>query len=77
VRRSGRGKKSTLRFINADKHAPYSAAIVQLKDSKLSGGELPHRPVQYLNNILKQDHRAIKRRIRAGGAQLPIAKRFI
>jgi IS6 family transposase len=24
-----------------------------------------HRPVQYLNNILEQDHRAIKRRIRA------------
>src|SRR5438034_11043713 len=24
-----------------------------------------HRPVQYLNNILEQDHRAIKKRIRA------------
>src|ERR1700719_1694409 len=24
-----------------------------------------HRPVQYLNNILEQDHRAIKRRVRA------------
>jgi transposase, IS6 family len=24
-----------------------------------------HRPVQYLNNVLEQDHRAIKRRIRA------------
>jgi hypothetical protein len=24
-----------------------------------------HRPVQYLNNILKQDHRAIKRRVKA------------
>jgi transposase-like protein len=24
-----------------------------------------HRPVQYLNNILEQDHRAIKRRVNA------------
>jgi transposase-like protein len=24
-----------------------------------------HRPVQYLNNVLEQDHRAIKRRMRA------------
>jgi transposase-like protein len=24
-----------------------------------------HRPVQYLNNILEQDHRAIKRRVKA------------
>jgi len=24
-----------------------------------------HRPVQYLNNVLKQDHRAIKRPVRA------------
>jgi hypothetical protein len=26
---------------------------------------LQHRPVQYLNNILEQDHRAIKRRVKA------------
>ncbi len=24
-----------------------------------------HRPIQYLNNILEQDHRAIKRRVKA------------
>ena len=24
-----------------------------------------HRPVQYLNNVLEQDHRPIKRRVRA------------
>jgi transposase, IS6 family len=24
-----------------------------------------HRPVQYLNNVLEQDHQAIKRRVRA------------
>ena len=30
-----------------------------------SGGELLTSPVQYLNNVLEQDHRAIKRRVRA------------
>src|SRR5271166_4057910 len=29
------------------------------------GEDCRHRPVQYLNNVLEQDHRAIKRRIRA------------
>jgi DDE domain len=36
------------------------------KHTVLVGGmECHHRPVQYLNNILEQDHRAIKRRCRA------------
>ena len=30
-----------------------------------SGENCRHRPVQYLNNVLEQDHRAIKRRVRA------------
>jgi transposase-like protein len=28
-------------------------------------GNCGHRPVQYLNNVLEQDHRAIKRRVKA------------
>jgi transposase, IS6 family len=39
------------RVINTDKHAAYPRCT--------------HRPVQYLNNVLEQDHRAIKRRVRA------------
>ena len=29
-----------------------------------------HRPVQYLNNVLEQDHRAIKRRVKASRVRL-------
>jgi hypothetical protein len=38
-----------------------------------------HRPVQYLNNILEQDHRAIKRRINAkqGFREFQAARRTI
>ena len=38
-----------------------------------------HRPVQYLNNILEQDHRAIKRRVNAKQdfRQFPAARRTI
>ena len=38
-----------------------------------------HRPVQYLNNILEQDHRAIKRRVKAkqGFREFHAARRTI
>jgi transposase, IS6 family len=38
-----------------------------------------HRPVQYLNNILEQDHRAIKRRVNAkqGFREFQAARRTI
>jgi transposase, IS6 family len=53
------------RVINTDKHAGYPAAIVQLKAKETLEENCRHRPVQYLNNVLEQDHRAIKRRVRA------------
>ena len=53
------------RVINTDKHAGYPPAIVQLKAEGALEENCRHRPVQYLNNVLEQDHRAIKRRIRA------------
>jgi IS6 family transposase len=40
-------------------------AIVNLQTRGDLSQECHHRPVQYLNNILEQDHRAIKRRCRA------------
>jgi transposase, IS6 family len=55
----------TPRVINTDKHASYPPAIVQLKDEGVLEENCQHRPVQYLNNVLEQDHRAIKRRVRA------------
>jgi transposase, IS6 family len=52
------------RVINTDKHAAYPPAIVELKADRVLE-KCTHRPVQYLNNVLEQDHRAIKRRVRA------------
>ena len=53
------------RVINTDKHAGYPPAIAQLKAEGALEENCRHRPVQYLNNVLEQDHRAIKRRVRA------------
>src|SRR6266478_924825 len=53
------------RVINTDEHAGYPPAIVRLKAEETLEENCRHRPVQYLNNVLEQDHRAIKRRVRA------------
>jgi transposase-like protein len=53
------------RVINTDKHNGYPPAIVNLRTRGVLSQKCHHRPVQYLNNILEQDHRAIKRRCRA------------
>ena len=53
------------RVINTDEHAAYPPAIVWLKSVGTLEENCRHRPVQYLNNVLEQDHRAIKRRVRA------------
>src|ERR1700687_4886839 len=61
----GRANHPTPRVINTDKHAAYPPAIAELKADGVLDENSKHRPVQYLNNILEQDHRAIKRRVRA------------
>jgi IS6 family transposase len=61
----GTANHTTPRVINTDKHPAYPPAIVQLKDEGVLEENCQHRPVQYLNNLLEQDHRAIKRRVRA------------
>src|SRR5580704_10083582 len=53
------------RVINTDEHAAYPPAIVRLKSVGALEENCRHRPLQYLNNVLEQDHRAIKRRMRA------------
>jgi len=53
------------RVINTDEHAGYPPAIMQLKAEEALEENCRHRPVQYLNNLLEKDHRAIKRGIRA------------
>jgi transposase, IS6 family len=53
------------RVINSDKYAAYPPAITVLQAAGDLADNCQHRPVQYLNNVLEQDHRAIKRRINA------------
>ena len=53
------------RVINTDGHAAYPPAVAQLKAEGALAEVYRHRPVPYLNNVLEQDHRAIKRRINA------------
>jgi len=53
------------RVINTDGHAAYSPAIAQLKSEGALDSGCQHQPVPYLNNVLEQDHRTIKRRVNA------------
>jgi transposase InsO family protein len=50
------------RVINTDLAPIYSSAIPDSKKEGTLRNRCRHRPVQYLNNILEQDHRAIKHR---------------
>ena len=53
------------RAINTDNAKCYPPAIDESKEEGVLRWCCRNRPVQYLNNILDQDHRAIKKRIRA------------
>ena len=53
------------RVINTERAPLYGSAISGVKQEGILRRRCHHRPVQYLNNILEQDHRAIKRRVKA------------
>ena len=53
------------RVINVDRNPSYPKAISDLKRTGELGRQCRCRPVRYLNNIVEQDHRAVKRRIGA------------
>jgi len=53
------------RVINTDQARLYGSAIAAVKAEETLRPCCRHRPVQYLNNILEQVHRAIKRRVKA------------
>ena len=53
------------RVINTDLARTYPSAISALQKSGVIRRRCRHRPVQYLNNIIEQDHRFIKKRINA------------
>jgi transposase, IS6 family len=54
------------RVINVDKNAAYPLAINNLKESELLPGTTELRQVKYLNNLIEQDHRFIKRIVNPG-----------
>ena len=53
------------RVVNVDRNPAYPRAIEELKGTRELGRCCHCRPVRYLNNIVEQDHRTIKRRVRA------------
>jgi transposase-like protein len=67
------------RVINTDLAPIYTSAIPDSKREGTLRNRCRHRPVRYLNNILEQDHRAIKRRVNAkqGFREFQAARRTI
>ncbi|MGH0498939.1 IS6 family transposase [Bacillus wiedmannii] len=67
------------RVITVDKNPAYPIAIQELKEEKQMPEGIKLRQVKYLNNIVEQDHRFIKKRIRPmlGLKSLRTAKRII
>lgn len=55
---------SSPRVITMDKNPAYPVAIRELKEGKSMPEGIQIRQVRYLNNIVEQDHRFIKKRIR-------------
>jgi len=53
------------RVINVDGHPAYASAIAELKQSGELGRRCRCRTAPYLNNVIEQDHRFIKKRITA------------
>jgi len=53
------------RVLNTDLAPIYGSTILDIKKGGTLRSSCRHSPVQYLNDILEQDHRAIRRRIQA------------
>jgi len=53
------------RVINVDGHPAYASAVAELKESGELSRRCRCRTAPYLNNIIEQDHRFIKKRITA------------
>ena len=49
----------------ASAHQRHGSAIAGVQKEGILRRRCRHRPVQYVNNIVEQDHRAIKRRVTA------------
>ncbi len=69
----------TPRVINVDKNPALSCSLEQLKKQGLLPKKMQIRPVKYLNNIIEQDHRFIKKVTKPclGFQSLPTASKTI
>ena len=67
------------RVINTDQARLYGSANSGVKKEGILRRGCRHRPIQYLNDILEQDHSAIKRRVKAkqGFREFHAARRTI
>src|SRR5712691_1988179 len=54
------------RVINVDKHAAYPKAMAELKAAGILPEQVELRQVKYLNNLIEQGHRFIKRLVKPG-----------
>ena len=54
------------RMINVDGNTAYPSAFEELKDEEILPETCTLRSSKYLNNIIEQDHRFIKRRVKPG-----------
>ena len=51
--------------ISVDKNAAYPEAFTSSQDEKILPSDCRLRRVKYLNNVIEQDHRFIKKKVRA------------
>ena len=51
-------------MINVDKNPAYPAAVEALKEEGVLPGRVRLRQCKYLNNVVEQDHRTVKKRTR-------------
>lgn len=51
--------------ISVDKNAAYPDAFTSLQDEKVLPKDCTLRRVKYLNNVIEQDHRFVKKKVRA------------
>ena len=63
---AGGPKRTAPRVINVDQNAADSGAVRDLKKAGLLPDHCERRSVKYLNNIVEQDPRFIKRRVKPG-----------
>ena len=50
-------------MINVDRHPAYPSVIAELKQTGELSKAWQYRPSPYMNNVIEQDHRFIKKRI--------------